>query len=84
MLLTRSIVKIIISPFLIVSNKRALVLSEHFATFYNNKLATLFGWGRVVRTIRRWGLHQDCMILCLEKLKLGELVIPFNIGSVDS
>ena len=52
--------------------------------FYNNKLATLFGWGRVVPTIRGWGVHQACMNLCLEKLNLGELVIPFNIGSVDS
>ena len=39
--------------------------------FYNERSAKFFGLGRVVPTIRGWGVYQKSVDYCLEKLNQG-------------
>jgi len=51
--------------------------------FFNDYAASFFGWGRVVPTVRGWGVNQACIKLCHEKLNIGGWVHLFVEGKVN-
>ena len=46
--------------------------------FYNERNAKFFGFGRVVPTIRGWGVYQKSVDFCLEKLNQGNVEHDFD------
>ena len=60
-------------PFSLVSNPKNIrwTPGADEVMFYKDSLSTLFGYGRVVPTIRGWGMNQPSMDLALNKMNDG-------------